>query len=163
MMAGLCSRVWTRLGSRGVLEQGGHGTGGADLTGSDGLAVVGVGTDNAGQPCLQVLQVGGQAEDSHDLAGYGDVEAVLPGGAVDLAAQAVHDEAELPVVHIHAALPGDAAGIDVQRVALLDGVVDHGRQQVVGGADGVDIAGKVEVDVLHGHDLGIAAAGRAAP
>ena len=64
--------------------------------------------------------------------------------------------------HIHAALPGDAAGVDVQRVALLDGVVDHGRQQVVGGADGVDVAGKVEVDILHGHDLGIAAAGRAA-
>ena len=67
----------------------------------------------------------------------------------------------LPPSPIHAALPGDAAGVDVQRVALLDGVVDHGRQQVVGGADGVDVAGKVEVDVLHGDHLGVAAAGRA--
>src|SRR5699024_11635097 len=105
---------------------------------------------------------GGQAEDGHDLAGHRDVEAILPRGAVDLAAQPVHQEAELPVIHIHAALPGDAARVDVQRVALLDGVVDHGRQQVVGGADGVDVAGEVEVDVLHRHDLGVAAAGRAA-
>ena len=38
---------------------------------------------------------------------------------------AVHDKAQLTVVHIHAALPGDAAGIDVQGVALLDAVVDQ--------------------------------------
>ncbi len=38
----------------------------------------------------------------------------------------------------------------------------HRRQQVVGQFDGVEIAGEVEVDVLHGHDLGVAAAGRAA-
>ena len=46
----------------------------------------------------------GQAENGHDLAGHGDVEAVLPRHAVGLAAQAVHDEAQLAVVHVHAAL-----------------------------------------------------------
>ena len=151
-----------QVGVDGVLEQGGHGAGRADLPGGDRLAVVGVGADDAGQPLLQIVQAGGQAEHRHHLAGDGDVKAVLPGGAVGLAAQTVHDEAELTVVHVHAALPGDAAGVDVQRVALLDAVVDHGSQQVIGGADGVDVAGEVEVDVLHGHHLGVAAAGGAA-
>ena len=41
-------------------------------------------------------------------------------------------------------------------------VVQHGCQQVVGSTDGVEIAGKVQVDVLHGHHLGIAAASRTA-
>ena len=41
-------------------------------------------------------------------------------------------------------------------------VVQHGGQQVVGRADGVEIAGEVEVDVLHGHHLRVAAARRAA-
>ncbi|MPN17470.1 hypothetical protein SDC9_164823 [bioreactor metagenome] len=41
-------------------------------------------------------------------------------------------------------------------------VVQHGGQQVVGCADGVKIAGEVEVNVLHGDNLGVAAAGRAA-
>ena len=136
--------------------------GGTDLTGGHRLAVVGVGTHDPGQTLLQVGDAGGQAEDRHDLAGNGDIKAVLAGGAVHLAAQTVHDEAQLAVVHIHAALPGDAAGGDVQGVALLDAVVDHGRQQVVGGPNGVQVPGKVEVDVLHGHHLGIAAAGRAA-
>ena len=145
-----------------ILQQGGHGTGCADLTGSHRLAVVGVGAYDAGQPLLQIGDAGGKAEDCHDLAGHGDIKAVLAGGAVHLAAQTVHDEPQLPVVHVHAALPSDAAGVDVQRVALLDAVVDHGSQQVVGGANGVQIAGKVQVDILHGHHLCVTAAGSAA-
>jgi len=159
---GVMLQCLNKVRINGVFQKGGHRTRCADLPGRDRLAVVGVGTDNAGQACLQIFQVGGQAEHRHDLAGNGDIKAVLTGRSVDFAAQAIHDIPQLAVVHIHAALPGDAAGVDVQRVALLDGVVDHGRQQVVGSADGVDVAGKVQVDILHGHDLGIAAAGRAA-
>ncbi len=44
----------------------------------------------------------------------------------------------------------------------MDVVVHHGGQQVVGSADGVQVAGEVQVDVLHGDHLGIAAAGGAA-
>ena len=35
-------------------------------------------------------------------------------------------------------------------------------EQVVGERDGVEVAGEMEVDVLHRHDLRVAAAGRAA-
>ena len=35
-------------------------------------------------------------------------------------------------------------------------VVDHCRQQIVGGADGMEVACEVEVNVLHGHHLGVA-------
>src|SRR3990170_896455 len=59
------------------------------------------------------------------------------------------------------AAPGDAADIDVERIAPIDMVVDHRREQIVGGADGMEIAGEMEVDVLHGHDLRVAAAGGA--
>ena len=41
-------------------------------------------------------------------------------------------------------------------------VVEHGGQQVIGGTDSVEVAGKVQVDVLHGDDLRPAAAGGAA-
>ena len=52
--------------------------------------------------------------------------------------------------------------VDVQSVALLDVVVDQGGHQVVGDADGVEVTGEVEIDVLHGDDLRPAAAGSAA-
>ena len=151
-----------QVGVKGVLQKGGHGARRADLAGGHRLALVGVAHHDAGQPLLQIFQIGGQAEDGHHFAGHRDVKAVLPGGAVHLAAQAVGHIAQLPVVHVHAALPGHPAGVDVVGVALVDAVVHHGCQQVVGRADGVQVAGEVEVDVLHGHHLGVAAAGRAA-
>ena len=41
-------------------------------------------------------------------------------------------------------------------------VVEHRRQQVVGGGDDVEIAVEMEIDLLHRRDLGVAAAGAAA-
>ena len=38
-------------------------------------------------------------------------------------------------------------------------VVEHGGEQVVGRADGVEVAREVQVDVLHGNDLRVTAAG----
>ena len=67
--------------------------------------------------------------------------------------------AQLTVVHIDNALPGDALNVDAELVALLNMVVEHGCQQVVGGTDGMEVAGKVQVDVLHGDDLGPTATG----
>ena len=51
---------------------------------------------------------------------------------------------------------------NAELVAPVDVVVDQGREQVVGRADGVEVAGEMQVDVFHRHDLGIAAAGRTA-
>ena len=160
--AGVCSSVCTRLGSNASFKSAGHGPRRAQLAGGDGLALVGVGHHDARKARLQIGKVAREAENGHHLAGDGDVEAVLARHAVHAAAQAVRDEAQLAVVHIDAPLPGDAPRVDVQRVALVDVVVEHGGQQVVGRADGVQIAGEVQVDVLHGHHLRIAAAGRAA-
>ena len=47
-------------------------------------------------------------------------------------------------------------------VAVVQVVVDHRREQVVRGGDGVEVAGEVQVEPLHRHDLAVAAAGRAA-
>ena len=151
-----------QVGLEGVLQQGRHGAFGLEVVGGDGLAVVGVAHDDAGQALLEVGDGGGQAEDGHDLGCDGDVEAVLAGHALLVSAQAVHDVAELAVVHVDGALPGDLLGVDAQGVALLDVVVEHSGQQVVGCTDGVEVAGEVEVDVLHGDHLGVAAAGSAA-
>ena len=41
-------------------------------------------------------------------------------------------------------------------------IVDHRRQQIVGRGDGMKIAGKMQVHILHRNDLGISAACRTA-
>ena len=144
---------------QGVLQQGGHGPLRLQVVGGHRLAVVGVGHDDAAQLLLQVHQTGGQTQHRHDLAGHSDIKAVLPGHALHPAAQAVHNVAQLSVVHVHHPLPGDLLDVDAQGVALLNVVVQHSGQQVVGRANGVEVAGEVEVDVLHGDHLGVPAAG----
>ena len=47
-------------------------------------------------------------------------------------------------------------------VAVVQVVVDHRREQVVGGRDGVEVAGEVQVEPLHRDDLAVAATGRTA-
>ncbi len=42
---------------------------------------------------------------------------------------------------------------------MVDVVVDGRRQQIVGQPDRIEVAGKVQVDVLHRHDLRVASAG----
>ena len=151
-----------QIGLDGILEQGGHGPLGLQLPGGDRLLVPGVTHHDGRQLFLEVGDISGQTENGHDFGGHGDVKPVLPRHAVQPAAQPVGDLPQLPVVHVHAPFPGDAPGIDAKGVALMDMVVQHGGQQVIGRADGVHIAGEMQVDVLHGNDLGIPAAGRAA-
>ena len=118
--------------------------------------------DHPAQPVLQIVQVPRQAEHRHHLGGDGDVEAILAREAVGHAAQAAHDGSQRAVVHVEAAPPRHAPRIDAERIAPVDVVVDHRGEQVVGGGDGVEVAGEVQVDLVHRHHLGVAAAGRAA-
>ena len=108
------------------------------------------------------VDVVGEAEDRHDLRGDRDVEAGLARKAVGDAAERADDLAQRAVVHVHDAPPDDAARIEIELVPPIEVVVDHRGEQIVRGGDGVEIAGEVEVDVLHRHDLRVAAAGRAA-
>ena len=158
-------RVFQRLhqvGLKGVFQQRRHGALGVQLPGRDRLAAVSIAHHNAGKALFQVGKAGGKAENSHHFACHRDVKAILARRAVHLAAKAVHQKAQLAVVHIYTALPGDAARVNAKGVAVMDMVIHHGGQQVVGRADGVQIAREVQVDVLHGHHLGIAAARGAA-
>ena len=67
-----------------------------------------------------------------------------------------------PIVHVDHPLPHDPPRIDGQAVAVVDVIVQHRGQQVVGQFDGVEIAGEVQIDVLHRHHLGVAAPRRTA-
>ena len=110
----------------------------------------------------QVVQVRRQREDRHDLGRDGDHELGLARVAVLAAAEPDHDLAQRAVADVDDPRPEDAVGVDAQRVAVVDVVVDERGGEVVRGADRVHVAGQVEVEVLHRDDLAVAAAGRAA-
>ena len=72
------------------------------------------------------------------------------------------DVAQRAVVDVEHAPPGDVVRVDVGRVALVEVVVEHRGEQVVRRGDRVEVAGEVQVEDLHRHDLAVAAARGAA-
>ena len=111
---------------------------------------------HAGEPLLEVLQRGREAERRHGLGRDRQVEAVLAHGAV--AAEAHHDVAQRAIVDVESAAPGDTRRVEPERVAPVDVVVDHRRQEVVGRRQRVEVAREVEVDLVLRDHLGPAAA-----
>ena len=150
------------VGFDGVLEQRCHGALGMQVGCGNGLATIGVCDHHAPQARLKVHKAAREAERRHDLRGHGDVKAVLAGDTLCLSAKTVHDVAQLAIVHIDRALPHDLLWIDAKGVTLLDVVIEHGGKEVVGSTDGVEVAREMQVDILHGNHLGIAAARRTA-
>jgi hypothetical protein len=146
-----------------VLEQHRHRARRAEVLGRHRLAAVERVRDrDAPEPLAQVPQILRDGEDGHHLGRRRDVEAGLARVAVGASAEADRDLAQRPVVHVERAPPADAELVDLVLVAVQDRRVEHRGEQVVGGADRVDVAGEVEVEVLHRHDLRHAAAGGAA-
>ena len=145
----------------GVLQEDGHRPLRFQVAGADRFAVAGPRDDDVPQALPEVLDRGGETEDRHHLGGRHDVETVGARETVPDPAQPGDELAERPVVHVHHPPPGDPPDVDPQLVAVMDVVVEERRQEVVGEGDGVEVAGEMEVDVLHGDDLGVAAAGGA--
>ena len=140
-----------------VFQKCSHCTLSVDIVDRDRLSVEGIGDHHAAQACLQIHQIGGEAECCHHFRGDSDIEAVLTRLAVGGAAQTVDDISELAVVHIDTALPDDPTRVDIELIALLDVVVEHRSTQVVCSPDCMKVPGEMQVDVFHRHDLCIAA------
>ena len=62
--------------------------------------------------------------------------------------------AQGPIIDVQNPGPGDGALVDVELIAVVQVVVDHRRQEVVGGGDGVEVAGQVQVHPLGRQDAG---------
>ena len=157
------SSVCTRFGFDRVPHHHRHRAGDPELLGRHRLAVVrSIGHDDPAEPRAQILQVGRQREDGHDLGRRRDHELVLARDAVRLPAQP--DDGTRSSRSFTSSVRGHVIDwrVDVQRVAVVDRRVERRGEQVVRGGDRVEVAVEVEVDLLHRHDLRVAAAGAAA-
>src|SRR5919107_221872 len=124
---------------------------------------VGVATDhNPPEAAAHIVKRGGEREDRHRLRGRRDVEAGLARDAVGVGAETHDYIPQGSIVYVHHPSPGNALQLEVEGVALVEVVVDHGGKLVVGLGDRVDVTGEVQVERLHRHHLAVSAAGGAA-
>ena len=150
------------MGLTGVPHQDGHGADAADLLGLHGLALLVVGKGDLAHPLLAVHQVAAYGVDGRDLAGRGDLEASLVGDSSVLVSEAYDDAPQAPALDVQHTLPHDLLQVYVQLVAAEDVVLHEAREEVVGAGDRVEVPREVDVDVLHGQHLGVAAPRRPA-
>ena len=87
------------------------------------------------------------------------MKTVLTHNAIALAAQTNRNMAQHPVIHIHDPLPDNPLDVNPQSISLLQMIIQHRRQQIVGAGHGMNIAGKMQIDILHRNNLRPAAAG----
>ena len=146
----------------GVLEQDRHRARDLDLLGRDHIALLVEGDHDLAQPRPKIFHRRGQGQDGHDFGSDTDVVACRARDAVLWPALANQDGPQAAVVHVDHPAQTDAVGVNVELVAVEKMIVHRRAHQVVGGADGMNIAGQMQVEVFHRHDLGISAARRAA-
>jgi hypothetical protein len=68
------------------------------------------------------------------------------------------DVPKRPVVHVHAPCEIYVVGIDIEFVAPENMIVYHCRKEIVGSRYRMEVARKMEVDVIHRHYLRVSAA-----
>ena len=84
------------------------------------------------------------------------------GDAVDRRAETGDDAAKRTVVDIEHTTPKHFFQSEAFGAMLVEVVVEQRRNHVVRRGDRVEVAGEVEIDLLHGEHLGVSAAGSAA-
>jgi len=142
----------------GIFHEHGHGPFTAQLMDIDRIPIKVRANDDTAKTFLQVFNIMGQAKDGHDFGSNSNHEPVFAHKTAGFTAQADNNMTESTVVHIHDAAPGNLTGIDPQFIALMDMVVNHCGQQVVGSRNGVHIPREMQIDVIHRNNLRIAAA-----
>ena len=140
-----------------LVQENGHPPVSMDVPGMNRLPVEGECHEDVPEPPLQIPEVMGQAEDRHDLGGGRDDEMFRPGDPGGFLPHTHDNVPEPPIACIETSFPQDPVGIDLQWIVVVDGVVQHGGEEVVGRCHRRDIAGEVKVDVLHGDHLGVPA------
>ena len=145
-----------------VAQQHRHRSIGFQVAGRYQPAILRVSHDDLAQALFEFGERLGETKCRHHFGGRGDVEARLAGNRIARASEADHNLAQSAFVHVDHPPPDDAALVNAQCVAEMQMVVQHGGQQVMSGGNHVKIAIEVQVDLLHGRHLRVAAARAAA-
>ena len=141
-----------------LLQEGRHRPFSLQIRAGDGAVVLPEGDDDGTQPRLKVCQICCQAKDRHHFRRDRDVKARFNWLAIT--AERCDDRTKGAVIHVHHPTPSHFARINPKSIAPIKVIIDHGRQQVMGGCNGVKVAREMEIDLVHRDNLGVPATRR---
>src|SRR5262249_9172339 len=147
-----------QIGRERLLQERGHRPVRLKLAGAYRLAGAGIAGKHFRQPLLEIVEVPCATGERRYPRCYGGLQTRLAWEPVGDAAERGDDRPQRAIIHVHYPPPRDAPTVNAERIAPIDVIVDQRGEQVVRGADSMEIAGEMQINVLHRHDLGIAAA-----
>ena len=145
-----------------ILQECCHSTNRIQISGCNRFAGTVVSNNNLCQTVLQIFHIICQAKNSHDLRGNRDDKVIFTYNPIHLVAKADNNISENTIIHIETSFPDNLSGIDIQCIALLDVIVHHCCQKIVGRCNGMKITCKMQVQVFHWYNLCVTAAGSTA-
>ena len=145
-----------------LLHQYRHRSRCPQLLGSNRLALPISADRHSTEARTHIGQARRQCQNRHHFRRRSNVEACLSLRPVGLWAKAADDIAQTPVVYVHYPPPHDTVGVNLQRVSLVNVRIYHRCQKVVRRRHRVHVAGHVQIELFHWHNLAVAAARGAA-
>ena len=147
---------------QGVLQEHRYCARHAEVIHGEWVALVGIAEQDFAHAAAQVVDVACEAQNSHNFAGWSDVESRLGWHAIHAGAKSGNHVAQVAVVNVEHAFPYHLAKAYAVFAVLIDIVIEEGCNHVVSRGDGMEVASEVEVDVLHRQHLRVSAAGSTA-
>ena len=105
------------------------------------------------------MHIVSQTKNSHNLRRNRDDKVIFTYNPIHLVAKANNNISENTIIHIETSFPDNLSRINSKLIALLDMVVQKSCQEIVGGGNCMEITGKVQIQILHRHNLRVSAAG----
>ena len=142
--------------TQGIEQQGDNTSAYAHVFHSERFVVLGNAEQDIVYAAAKVVHTCRKAHNRHNLRGRSDVETCLSLYAVFLA-QARDNLSQATVVDVHHTAPKYFLQFETFCLVLETIVVQQGCYHVVGCCDGMEVASKVKVDLVHWQYLSIAA------
>ena len=136
-----------------IFQKCSHGTGCLQIICCHRISIKIISDNNSSQTLLKISKIICKAENCHNLGGDCNNKMIFSYHSVGLSSKTNYNIPQDTVIHVHAAFPHDLTWIDPQGIPLLDMIIKHCCQQIVGRSDGMKISREMKIQILHRNHL----------
>ena len=144
-----------QIRSNRIFQEHRNGSRNTQVLDRERFVVYGIPQQDILDTAAQVVLVGSQTKDCHDFGSRRNVEGRFTGNAVRLTSQTGYDVTQAAVVHVHHTVPQDLFHGEALILVLVHVVVQQCCNHVMCRCDGMEVAGKMQVDLVHRKNLGV--------
>ena len=129
-----------------------------DILDSNRLTIICVCNNTSADSFLKIMNIFGKAENRHNFCCDCNYKTIFSFNTVCLLFLCDCNGTQCTVIHIHTSLPDNTFRINIQRISLINGIIQYRSNQIVCGCNSMHITCKMQIDGFHRNNLCITAA-----